>query len=252
MLEICSLPTHLDYHDRAGVEEAGALMNDLGMEAYSFHAPFAEDIDITALNDDLRKHALEEIVLAAEAAAVMKVRYFVIHPGPEKSMNPGPEERLQRMENAAAVLSRVSRRCAELGIGLVLENMLPHLLFGNTRDMLWIMGAIEELRVGTCLDTGHAFLSGDIESVMYKLSGHLQLLHASDTRGTYDDHLNQVATYFEMLKEAGHCPERAQIVRVGRNEMEGFEVTVVGNIPVRVKLFERCRDIYELQKELKR
>jgi sugar phosphate isomerase/epimerase len=189
MLEICSLPAHLDYHDRHAVQKAAELTRDLGMEAYSFHAPFAEDIDITALDEEQRTRSLQEIAQAAEAAALMEVRYFVIHPGPEREMNPPPDERLQRLQNAAGVLNQIARRCRELRIGFVLENMLAHLLFGNTRDMLWIMGAIEELDVGTCLDTGHACLSGDIENVMYKLTGHLQLVHASDTLGTYDDHL---------------------------------------------------------------
>jgi sugar phosphate isomerase/epimerase len=55
--------------------------------------------------------------------------------------------------------------------------------------MLWIMGAVDKVNVGTCLDTGHAFLSGDIYTIMYKLSGHLQMIHAADNLGQYDDHL---------------------------------------------------------------
>jgi sugar phosphate isomerase/epimerase len=67
--------------------------------------------------------------------------------------------------------------------------MLPHLFFGNMRDMLWIIGAVDSPIVGTCLDTGHAFLSGDISRILYKLSGHLQCLHANDNQGKNDDHL---------------------------------------------------------------
>jgi sugar phosphate isomerase/epimerase len=74
-------------------------------------------------------------------------------------------------------------------VGLALENMLPHLFFGNMRDMLWIIGAIDSPIVGACLDTGHAFLAGDISKIMYKLSGHLQFLHANDNMGQLDEHL---------------------------------------------------------------
>lgn len=189
MLEICSFPAHLDYHDHNAVKRARERIEELGMEAYSFHAPFADDIDITATDDHERNHARDEIITAAEAAAVLEVRHFVIHPGPERAFHADPAERVERMNRAASLLNDISIRCQELGIGFVLENMLPHLFFGNARDMLWIMGAIDQVNVGTCLDTGHAFLSGDIQRVLYKLSGHLQMIHANDNRGERDDHL---------------------------------------------------------------
>jgi sugar phosphate isomerase/epimerase len=75
------------------------------------------------------------------------------------------------------------------GVGLVLENMLPHLFAGHVRDLLWLLGALASTNVGICLDTGHAFLSGDLHHVAHKLSGHLWMVHASDNRGERDDHL---------------------------------------------------------------
>ena len=47
---------------------------------------------------------------------------------------------------------------------------------------------MHSIHIGTCLDTGHAYLSGDLYKVMHKLSGHLQLIHANDNSGNYDDH----------------------------------------------------------------
>jgi sugar phosphate isomerase/epimerase len=55
--------------------------------------------------------------------------------------------------------------------------------------MLWMLGAITSMDVGICLDTGHAFLSGDLDTVIHKLSGHLWMVHASDNHGERDDHL---------------------------------------------------------------
>lgn len=189
MLEICSFPAHLDFHDRGAVARAAQQIRELGMEAYSFHAPFADHIDITAVDAGLRRRSVEEILKAAEAAADLETRYFVIHPGPEQSHRPPAEEHLRRLEHAAEALNVVARRCTELGTYLVLENMLPHLLFGRASDMLWLMGTLASAEVGTCLDTGHAFLSGDLPDVLHKLSGHLLMVHANDNRRTYDDHL---------------------------------------------------------------
>ena len=188
MLEICSWPPHLDYHDRETCERAAARIRELRLEPYSFHAPFAETIDITALDSGQRRRAQDELLCATEAAAVLGVRYLVIHPGPEKSGLPR-HERLDRMENAVAVLDVVAARCRELGVELVLENMLPHLFSGPVRDLLWLLGAMETSDVGICLDTGHAFLSGDLRHVAHKLSGHLRMIHASDNHGQFDDHL---------------------------------------------------------------
>jgi sugar phosphate isomerase/epimerase len=188
MIEVCSHPAHLDYHDRPACERAAAQLRELAIEPYSFHAPFAEHIDITSLDGDRWRSSVDEIAQAATAAAILEARYFVLHPGPEQSDLPR-HERLERMENAARALNVVAARCRELGVGLVLENMLPHLFSGHVRDLLWLLGAMETTDVGICLDTGHAYLAGDLGTVAHKLSGHLWMVHASDTRGTFDDHL---------------------------------------------------------------
>ena len=188
LIEICSFPAHLDYHDFDAVKRAGELIRQLNIDPYSFHAPFADHIDITSPDPTIRSHSIGEIVLAANAAAEIGVRHFVIHPGPEKSDLP-EKERLHRMENAANSLNQIAEECAELDVVLILENMLPHLFFGHPRDILWILGAIESTDVGICLDTGHAHLSGDLPSVVHKLSRHLWMHHASDNCGDRDDHL---------------------------------------------------------------
>lgn len=189
MLEVCFSPVHLDYHDRVAVRTAADRIQQLGMEAYSFHAPFAEGLDISALEPAARQKALDEILRAADAAAILRVHYFVIHPGPESVSSPPREECLQRMENMAQTLDSVAAHCARLGIRCVLENKLPHLLFGRTSDILWILDALESTDVGVCLDTGHASLSRDLLPLVHKISGHLKMIHAHDNLGNRDDHL---------------------------------------------------------------
>ncbi|MEO8197618.1 MAG: sugar phosphate isomerase/epimerase family protein, partial [Thermoanaerobaculia bacterium] len=187
-IEVASAPSHLDYHDAAACVAAAAQIRELGLEVHSFHAPFAERIDISALDPGERDGAVREISRAAEAAAILGARYFVLHPGPETTGVPR-EERLDRMDCALEALDRIAWRAGELGVGLVLENMLPHLFAGHVRDLLWLLGGLASNNVGICLDTGHAFLSGDLRHVAHKLAGHLWMVHASDNRGGHDDHL---------------------------------------------------------------
>lgn len=189
MIEICSFPAHLDYHDRNFVRETSRLIRELGMDPFSFHAPFRESIDITSLDGGQREFSLNELLKAAESAATMGVRHFVIHPGPDLSGRPPEAEYVARMANAAQVLTRVADHCRQLGMTLVLENMLPHLLFGRISDIMWIMGAMQDMNFGICLDTGHAFIGRDAYAAVHKLSGHLQMLHANDNTGQWDQHL---------------------------------------------------------------
>jgi sugar phosphate isomerase/epimerase len=188
-IEICSFPRHLDYHNQDDVRRAGDRLRELEMHPFSFHAPFADRIDITAFDERVRHAAVEELLTACRAAAVMGVRHIVLHPGPERAGRPPEHEFLQHMRLAAESLNIVARECSTLGLHLLLENMLPHLLFGHTADMLYLVGQIQEQNVGTCLDTGHANLAGELGTVVQKLSGHLKMLHVNDNRGNSDAHL---------------------------------------------------------------
>jgi sugar phosphate isomerase/epimerase len=189
MIEAVSSPPHLDYRDPDAVKAAAVRLEKLGMEAYSLHAPFAAGIDISTPDPARREHALGEILRAVEAAALLGVHYFVIHPGPENAEIPSREERLLRIENVCSVLDRVALRCGELGIRCVLENKLPHLMFGQSADLLWILACLKGNRVGACLDTGHAHLAGDLAALVGKMGPHLCLLHVHDNNGHGDDHL---------------------------------------------------------------
>lgn len=189
MIEVCSTPEHLNFHDVISVHRAAERIRELGMEAYSFHAPFAPNIDIASSDDAQRAASVQEILKAAEAAALLRVHYFVLHPGPEHPAAIPEAEQLPRMQHVVQSLNEVARRCREMGIICVLENKLPHLLFGNTSDILWILDGINASEVGACLDTGHAFLAGDMHNLVHKLSGHLRMIHAHDNRGADDSHL---------------------------------------------------------------
>ena len=113
MIEVVFSPQHLDYKDLGVVRRTALRIEDLGMEAYSFHAPFANDIDISSPDFAIREHALDEILRAVDAASLLGVHYFVIHPGPENADIPSREERMVRIENVISVLNRVAVRCAE-------------------------------------------------------------------------------------------------------------------------------------------
>lgn len=188
-IEVCSSPRHLDYHDEHSIRRAAELMRALDVRPVSFHAPFADRIDITAPDDAAREAAVQELLQACRAAAALGCENIVLHPGPEREGRPPEDEFLRRMHHAAVSLNRVAASCCALGIRLLLENMLPHLLFGHVRDMMYLLGEITTCEVGTCLDTGHAHLAREMDTVIQKLSGHLKMVHVNDNHGDWDAHL---------------------------------------------------------------
>lgn len=189
MIEICSYPAHLDVHRSSLVERGARRIEQLEIEAYSFHAPFGDDIDISSEDPAIREKAIAEILLAAEAAARFQVRYFVIHPGPEHWNIREEQDPFERLKRTADALNIVAEHCKRLAIGCVLENKLPHLLFAEPGDILLIQARMKALEVGVCLDTGHANLTGDIYGVIHKLGRHLRMVHAHDNHGNGDEHL---------------------------------------------------------------
>lgn len=188
-IEVCSFPAHLDYHHEPDVRRAGFLVRELGLHPLSFHAPFADHIDITSLETRVREEAVQELLRACDAAKMIGCRHVVLHPGPERVGRPPEEEFVRHMHHAAEALDRVADHCGDLGLQLLLENMLPHLLFGRLSDMLHLLGEIKTCEVGACLDTGHAHLAGELAAAIPKLSGHLRMLHVNDNHGDRDAHL---------------------------------------------------------------
>jgi sugar phosphate isomerase/epimerase len=190
LIEVCSFPAHLDYHNSEHVKKAAALMEQLGIAANSFHAPFADRIDISSPDASQRASSVRELMFACDAAAMLHAEYVVLHPGPERAGRMPPHEWYERMRHAADSLNEVAAHCRHAGLMLLLENMLPHLMFGHVSDVMFLLGAIRETNVGTCLDTGHAFLSKDLRTVVHKLSGHLHMIHVNDNMGDHDAHLS--------------------------------------------------------------
>jgi len=78
------------------------------------------------------------------------------------------------------------------------------------------------------------------------------LLDFKTGKSIYAEHFAQLAAYNELLAENGHLAKGARIVRLGRTEDEGFEERVAGNLDKHWRIFLACKDIYELQKEIRR
>lgn len=226
-VELSSYPAHLDCESPEAIRRARSRLQELSLEVHSMHAPFGH-IDITSHDLDARRHGVEAVLSSARAAADLGARYLVLHPGPERG-GFGPAERAARYDRAVASIDRICDETLRLGLELVLENMLPHLFAGRARDLLWLAGALRDLDVGFCLDTGHAFLAGELDTMPHRLGRRVRMSHVHDNHGLHDDHRapgdgkidwgRYVASLAEIgfegvcVLELGHYPSAAEATR---------------------------------------
>lgn len=101
-------------------------------------------------------------------------------------------------------------------------------------------------------------------SEQYKYGGTLDLFgQREDTKefvlvdfktgkAIYNEYFYQLAAYETLLAENGHSWDKTMVLRIGRDEAEGFEVRDIGNLDKHFELFKHCLNIYRLQAELRK
>lgn len=85
-----------------------------------------------------------------------------------------------------------------------------------------------------------------------KLEGRPTLLDFKTGKAIYPEMLHQLAAYEQLLTEDGHLIEIVRILRIGRDEDEGFEERLIGSTSKYFELFKHCLAIYNLQKDIRR
>lgn len=85
-----------------------------------------------------------------------------------------------------------------------------------------------------------------------KLDGHPTLLDFKTGKAIYPEMLYQLAAYEQLLREDGQMVGLSHILRIGRDEDEGFEERLIIDLSSRLELFKHCLAIYNLQKDIRR
>lgn len=83
------------------------------------------------------------------------------------------------------------------------------------------------------------------------LDGKPTLLDFKTGKAIYDEYFVQTSAYKELLLEHGHPVEEIKILRVGRDETEGFEERSITDGTKYFKIFCNLLDIYYIKRELK-
>ncbi|MFW9991942.1 MAG: PD-(D/E)XK nuclease family protein [Candidatus Odinarchaeota archaeon] len=85
-----------------------------------------------------------------------------------------------------------------------------------------------------------------------ELNNEVLLIDHKTGRAIYHEMFYQLAAYKALLEENGHLIKNARILRIGRDENEGFEERVTKDLGGQWELFKHCLKIYKLQKEMRR
>jgi len=91
---------------------------------------------------------------------------------------------------------------------------------------------------------------GTIDFVGYRDGDPYTLIDFKTSKALYPEHLLQVAAYWHLCLVNSYEINSVYILRIGRDEGEGFEERKVDNLNKRFELFAHCLEVYRLKKEL--
>lgn len=77
------------------------------------------------------------------------------------------------------------------------------------------------------------------------------VLDIKTSKGCFPEHKTQAVAYANLLRENGHPCESVRIIRIGRDENEGFEDLTVGSHDLHWERFKACLALYWANQNLK-
>lgn len=190
-LEIMAARQHLDYHDVNHVRDVAHWFEDHAVTLHALHAPLFSDwdwgrsggllISVANLERRARIASMDEIKRAIDVAEHLPFHYLVLHLGvPEEDYH------LDKFDAAFTSLEHLHLFAKERGVQILLEN-IPSELSAPERMVTFLQYTRLDLKV--CFDTGHAHLTGGVQSAFRTLREHIAAVHLHDNHGDKDEHL---------------------------------------------------------------
>lgn len=190
-VEIFCARQHLDYRDRAQINELGHWFKDSELKLHSLHSPMYSDdvwgrsgpnsyINITEPVKSKRLTMLDDIKRALDIADVIPFRYLIQHIGVSDE-----EYTEHKVEAAFTALEEINLFARERGVEVLLEN-IPNELSSAERLVHFLDQT--HLKMNFCLDVGHANLNEGISTAFTIMKGRIRSTHLHDNNGTEDNH----------------------------------------------------------------
>jgi len=202
-VEIFCARQHLDYHNRAQIDELAHWFRDTEMKLHSLHSPMYNDdangrsgpqaiVNIADRVKAKRIAACDEIKRALEIAEQVPFRYLVQHLGA-----PQDEYEDAKFDAGFASLDELRLFAKHRGVEILLEN-IPNGL--SSAEKLILFQQQTHLDISFCFDTGHANIMCGVEREFELMKERIRSLHVHDNDGVRDAHL------FPTLAVGGSIP----------------------------------------------
>jgi sugar phosphate isomerase/epimerase len=192
LVEIFCARQHLDYTNRAQVDELKHWFRDSELKLHSVHAPIYTDeiwgrsgphsvITITEPVKSKRVEMVDEIKRAIELAEHIPFRYFIQHIGV------GEEEYDERKVDAAfSSLEELGVFARQRGVNILIEN-IPNSMSSAERLVLFLNET--HLPLNFCFDIGHAHMAEGVERAFELMGSRIRSTHIHDNDGKEDKHI---------------------------------------------------------------
>ncbi len=191
-VEIFCARQHLDYQDKAQVNELGHWFRDSDLKLHSLHSPMYSDefwgrsgphavINITQLVKGERLRMVDEIKRALDIAEVIPFRYLVQHLGVA-----GEEFDMRKVDAAFSALEQISTFARGRGVEVLLENTPNE---HSSAERLLQFQELTHIGLNYCFDTGHAHMTAaGIEHEFNLMKERIRSTHVHDNNGKDDSH----------------------------------------------------------------
>jgi sugar phosphate isomerase/epimerase len=191
-VEIFCARQHLDYRDKAQINELGHWFRDSKLKLHSLHSPmFSDDmwgrsgpnahINITEPVKSKRLDMLDEIKRALDISEVIPFRYLIQHLGVFEE-----EYDERKVEAAFTSLEEIHLFAKARGVEVLLENT-PNGLSSAER-LIHFLGQTH-LKLNFCFDVGHANMKEGVSAAYGILKDRIRSTHLHDNNGADDNHL---------------------------------------------------------------
>lgn len=191
-VEIFAARQHFDYTSREHVQELAGWFASEPLEPWSLHAPLYPDremgragapaVNLLHPEKSRRIDAMDEVKRALETAEYIHFKNMVVHLG-ERTDTWSP----RTLENALTALEHLDAFAQPLGVRLLVENLTSEPTTPEHLIEIFRQGHL--VRVGACLDLGHAHMTVGIGEAIATLGSRIGSVHVHDNHGFQDEHL---------------------------------------------------------------